>query len=177
MLAILGRAKAVALLAHEFHHSCRAEIATPYKKTCHAEVFQVLYWLESEGIADKIYDLGQKKPDNAFEPLLKLVKVRRRMDCNASDYLTLFDKALRKWENPVPIFRDNAYHPVGHFMADVTENTLGTRELVKTVGDPLNFLEAYHRSAKILQKSSIFIISEEAIKRLKKIRAEIRTRT
>lgn len=177
LLAILGRAKAAALLAHEFHHSCRAEIAAPYKKTRHAEVFQVLCWLESEGIADKVYDLGQKKPDNAFEPLLKLVKIRRRMYSNASDYLTLFDKALRKWENPVTIFRDNAYHPVGHFMADVIESTLGTRELVKTVGEPFDFLEACNKSAKILQKSSIFILSEEAIKRLTKIRAEIRTKT
>lgn len=177
LLAILGEAKAVGLLAHEFHHCCRAEIAVPYKEIRYAEIFQVLYWLESEGIADKVYDLGQEKPDNVFEPLLKLIKVRRHMYFNASKYLKLFDKALRKSENPVPVFRDNAYHPVGHFMADVIESTLGTRELVKTVGDPFDFVEAYNESAGILQKSSIFMLSEEAIKRLAKIRAEIRMKT
>jgi hypothetical protein len=170
LLAILGKAKATGLLAHEFHHSCRAEIAVPYKGTRHAEVFQVLYWLESEGIADKVYDIGQEKPDNMFEPLLKLVKIRRRMYSHASDYLKLFDNALRESQNPMPVFRDNAYHPVGHFMADVIESALGTRELVETVGDPLRFVEAYNESAGMLQKSSIFILSEGAIKRLTKIR-------
>lgn len=177
LLAILGKAKAAGLLAHELHHSCRAEIAVPYRETRHTEIFQVLYWLESEGIADKVYDLGQEKPDKVFEPLLKLVKVRRRMYSNARNYLRVFDKALRELENPTPIFRDNAYHPVGHFMADVIESTLGTRELVETVGNPFDFIEAYNESARILQKSSIFIFSEEAIKRLTKIRAEIQMKT
>jgi len=177
LLAILGNAKAAGLLAHEFHHSCRAEITAPYKETRYPEIFQVLYWLESEGIADKVYDLGQEKPDNMFEPLLKLVKVRRRMYLNANNYLRLLDKALRISENPIPIFSNNAYHPVGHFMADVIESTLGTRELVKTVGDPFDFVEAYNESARILQKSSVFILSNDTIKKLRKIRAEIRMKT
>ncbi len=100
LLAILGEDKAAGLLAHEFHHSCRAKVAVPHKETRYAETFQVLYWLESEGIAGKVYDLGQEKPDNMFEPLLKLMKVRRHMYYNASKYLKLFDKALRESENP-----------------------------------------------------------------------------
>ncbi len=62
-------------------------------------------------------------------------------------------------------------------MADIIEGTLGTQELVRTVGDPFDFVEAYNESASILQKSSIFMLSEEAIKRLTKIRAEIRIKT
>lgn len=62
LLAILGKTKAIKLLAHEFHHSCRAEIAVPYEEDRYPEIFQVLYWLESEGIADKVYDLDAEKP-------------------------------------------------------------------------------------------------------------------
>lgn len=174
LLTILGKTKAIRLLAHEFHHSSRAEIAVPYEEDSHLTVFQVLYWLESEGIADKVYDLGANQPDNEFEPLLKLIKTRRRIYLNAGNYLKLFDKAVQNSENPIPIFSKNAYHPVGHFMADIIENTLGTRELVKTVGDPFLFVETYNKSAKILRKSGVYIFSNKTINKLQKIKAEIR---
>lgn len=174
LLAILGKTKAIGLLAHEFHHSCRAEMAVPYEEDHFSEIFQVLFWLESEGIADKVYDLGAEKPDNEFEPLLKLRKTRRQIYSNARNYLMLFDKAVQKLENPVPIFSNNSYHPVGHFMADVIESTFGTSELVKTVGDPFNFLETYNNSAKILRKPEVFVLSDETIRRLGEIRAKTR---
>jgi hypothetical protein len=173
LLTILGKTKALGLLAHEFHHCCRAEIAVPYEEDRHPAVFQVLYWLESEGIADKVYDLGSNEPDNEFEPLLKLIKIRRRIYWNAGKYLKLFDKAVQNSENPIPIFSKNAYHPVGHFMADIIENTLGTRELVNTVGDPFYFVETYNKSAKILRKSGVYILSNKTISKLQKIKAEI----
>jgi len=173
LLAILGETKAIRILSHEFHHSCREEIAVPYKKDRYPDIFQVLYWLESEGIADKVYDLGTEKPDNEFEPLLKLMQIRKQMYSNAKNYLKMFDEAVQKLENPIPIFSNNAYHPVGHFMADVIESALGTRYLVKTVGDPFNFVQTYNEAAKILQKPEVYVLSGETTRRLGRIRTEI----
>lgn len=174
LLTILGKTKAIKLLAHEFHHCCRAEIVVPYKKERCPEIFQVLQWLEMEGIADKVYALGEEIPDNKFKPLLKLINIRRRIYSKAKEYLKLLDRTIQEGGNPVLIFiKDCAYHPVGHFMANVIENALGIEKLVEAVGDPFDFIEKYNESAKRLHKPNVYVFSDKTLNRLRKIREEI----
>jgi hypothetical protein len=172
LCAILGREKSVGLLAHEYHHSCRADLAMECPNPEWKNTFDILTRLESEGVADKIYDLGSIPPDNDFLPLRQLTRRRKRFYVNASRYLGGIEKGILRNADPRKTFRKSSDHPLGKYMADVIEQNLGKASLVECVGDPLMFLKAYNEAAKKAKAKveSTFVFPETAMAKLEHMR-------
>lgn len=175
LCAILGREKCIGLLTHEYHHSCRAEFALQCSNKRWKNVFETLSFLESEGVADKIYNLGGVLPDNDFPPLKQLIMQRREFYGNAHIHLAKVEKGIMKDVDPRETFSKGSNHPLGNYMADMIELRLGKASLVDCVGNPLKFLETYNEAAKLEkeEKDNIFVFSEEVMSRLEQIKNDL----
>jgi len=177
LCAILGREKSVRFLAHEYHHSCRADFAVECSDPKWKNVFETLFYLESEGVADKIYDLGGISPDNNFPHLTWLRRRRARIYNNASVHLAKVEKGILNDADPLKTFSNSSNHPLGKYMADLIERRLGKVILVKCVGDPLRFLEAYNQAAKLEKEENVdtFVFSKATMFKLQQIQFGART--
>ncbi|MCC2617806.1 hypothetical protein LJ739_16260 [Aestuariibacter halophilus] len=157
-------------LAHETHHILRHSVAvatTPDGESAkNKSLVWVLRQLQSEGIADQIDKphtffgegyLAHSKFAKFFRnevvkgptriaqlnDLIQEIKVCQ-LECDA------IDERIRK----VAVM---AGHPLGFFMADAIEKTLGRDALIVDIGDPSQFLASYNRAAlKSAQKLPIF---------------------
>jgi hypothetical protein len=177
LCAILGKEKCVGLLAHEYHHSCRADFALQCSNPKWKNVFETLFYLESEGVADKIYNLGGVLPDNPFLPLQKLIKKRKETYENAIKHLARVEKGILTDEDPRKTFNNGSNHPVGNFMADLIEQKLGRLVLVGCVGDPVKFLNTYNEAAKLETKegANMFVFSETVIYKLEQMSKDLKS--
>ena len=176
LCAILGREKSIRFLAHEYHHSCRADFA----RECFPKwknVFETLFYLESEGVADKIYDLGGVLPDNDFPHLTRLRRRRARIYNNASVHLAKVEKGILNDTDPLKTFSNSSNHPLGKYMADLIERRVGKASLIKCVGDPLKFLETYNQAAKLEKEENVstFVFSKATMFKLQQIQFGART--
>jgi hypothetical protein len=168
LCAILGREKSIGLLAHEYHHSCRADFAQKCSNTKWKNIFDTLFYLESEGVADKIYDLGGVLPDNRFLPITQAIRQRKRFYLNAHKYLADVEKGILKNVDPLKTFSGGKNHPLGKYMADLIERKLGKAKLIYCVGHPFEFLKTYNEAA-ILEKEKIvktFVFSKGVMAKL-----------
>ena len=175
LCAILGREKSIGLLAHEYHHSCRADFALQCSSPKWKNVLETLFYLESEGVADKIYNLGGVLPDNSFPPLRQLIRQRTKFYRHAHIHLAEVEKGILTDANPRKIFSKGLNHPLGNYMADLIERRLGKVALVDCVGDPLKFLETYNEAAELEkeEKGNTFVFSEAVMSKLERVRKDL----
>ncbi len=167
-------------IAHELHHVYRnllqPEDYVPNKQ--YKGIAQVLFWLESEGIADMvIYD---RRSEDAI--LLKMGEGWRPIYKQADAYLTRLDGAIMDvLRGPVTatdayshvtqvLVQNNAYHPVGFAMAQRIDDQLGREALIRCVGKPYDFLETYQRAAKkIGDRERAYVFKDDLVSRLASI--------
>ncbi|MBE0512813.1 hypothetical protein IBX38_07165 [Candidatus Bathyarchaeota archaeon] len=175
LCAILGKEKCVSLLAHEYHHSCRANFALRCSNPKWKNAFETLSCLESEGVADKIYNLGGVLPDNDYPPLRQLIKKRKEIYENAPKHLAEVEKGILTDVAPRKTFSEGSNHPLGNYMADLIERRFGRTLLVDCVGDPLKFLKTYNEAAKQEKRdeAGIFVFSKVVIYKLGQIMEDL----
>ena len=172
------------LLAHELHHSIRCSLEPKDQPTQERfrGIAQVLFWLESEGIADSVSSLSDLPCESADSLMANIVERRKAIYPKADEYLRLLDSAMADILNgSVPddqayfhvvsvLSSDNAYHPVGHVMAKRIEQQLGHNMLVDTIGKPYRFLLGYQQAAKqIGNPESVYIFNDEVVNALGQI--------
>lgn len=172
-------------IAHELHHSWR-EMCVEDQSTKDSTlngITQVLYWLESEGVAKMV---GFSPKDlNAYikKEEIKMkngenVNYRIPIYLKSNKYLFDFNNAISKVlsgasDSPVndviktlaPPNSAHAYHEVGHIMAYYIDKILGRNELVNCVGKPKEFLQAYQKCAIIIaDPKKAYIFDKDVIK-------------
>lgn len=172
------------LLAHELHHSIRCSLA-PKDQSTQARfrgIAQALFWLESEGIADLVSSLSDLPLENSESLIASIVERRRAIYPRVDEYLRRLDSAMANVLNGnvsddeayvciVSILSpDNAYHPVGHIMAERIEQQLGRGALLDTIGKPYQFLFTYQQAGKqIGNPDSAYIFDDEVVNGLAQI--------
>ena len=132
--------------------------------------------LEVEGIANKVGDARN------ISKMQKLKKFREQADKDFEKYLallqeiylgikekTLTEKDLEAFKNQRGLL-NTFFMPVGVKIADLIESNLGRKALVKTVGNPLDFLRKYqmvaHNNNLFLFESKTFVYLEEDLHKL-----------
>ncbi|MGA7922428.1 MAG: DUF5700 domain-containing putative Zn-dependent protease [Thermoplasmata archaeon] len=149
-------------LAHELHHVARYRItredltlmrpdARPAPQDVPATLREWAAWMESEGVADCVSNMGQF--DHPF--LREAVRARRDQERNYTSILTRIFEGLPPCNRPVTpgelvqlreTLKELA-HPVGHALAAEIEQTLGRKVLVDCVGRSKRFLERFNEVA------------------------------
>lgn len=161
------------MLAHQMHHFGRYSIRNPIvldSEEINDVLLDKFILLEVEGIANKVGDARN------ISKMKKLKKFREQADKDFEKYLALLQeiylgiKEKTLTENDLDAFKNqrgllNTFlMPVGFKMADLIESNLGREELVKTVGNPLDFLKKYQMVA---NKKNLFLFESKTFVYLK----------
>lgn len=147
-------------LAHETHHILRhslTEATTPDTMSAkNQSLVWVLHQLQSEGIADQI-DKPHTFFDDGYLAHSKIAQFFRDEVASAPARITQLDALINDLKdcqhdcNAIgERIRDTsvmAGHPLGFFMADVIDKTLGREALLAYIGNPARFLASYNRAA------------------------------
>ncbi|MCV6630566.1 MAG: hypothetical protein OIF50_12005 [Flavobacteriaceae bacterium] len=151
-------------IAHEVHHFFRADY-NHLAESCfdrQPKLCQALYWLETEGIAERVgalaYDLEHylhQNPKQAsrympFVPTMK--KFQNQLwnyTQNPTNAQSLID-LLQPKQGP------NLYHEIGHKMAFLIEKQLGREQLLLCLGKPKQFFLQYQYAATAYAKPDAY---------------------
>jgi len=158
------------ILAHELHHILRGRIEKSHCwKEDHEDIEQVLYWFESEGIADlcnfketsKIYE------KYGYAKLGELENTLKNMKSHINVVNDIMISSINKNNNSSQLFEylfDNVkFHAIGFFMAKTIEEVLGVEAIKKVVGDPISFMNMYQKSCKLDRNKREYAFSDSLI--------------
>ncbi len=149
----------VSFLAHEYHHWYRSrQLQIDLRKVSskHINLINAFSLIEAEGIADMVDKKDWfTKPSNAISGYAKsfINDVRRTPAIisyidQALIYLSQNPGKANKIGKDILNVLPQKGHTTGYFMARLILEKLSKKELVKTVGNPFEFLKLYNRAAK-----------------------------
>lgn len=161
---VLGLENTQGMIAHELHHMARNKIYGNW--TDFKGLKFILSTLEAEGIADMVFSIHSSTLARQDLPIVTMMmqsKAYDRVDEILKEMDELISNAYPREPNQKKLYRlfaKNAFHPVGHIMAQRIENCLGRTSLVGCMGDPVKFIKAYQLSA---ESSKAYKFSDKSI--------------
>jgi hypothetical protein len=165
-------------IAHEVHHFYRADYnhySMDLEKN-HPEVFQAFYWLETEGIAERVgaleFDLDQylSKNPKTSERYKSFPEQMKKLQKSLIEYSKnkTSDNSITLLLSPKN--SQNIYHEMGNRMAYTIEKELGKKQLIKCLGKPLYFFEQYQKAAQQINNYEKYpFLHKNELKKLLKI--------
>lgn len=161
----------ISFLAHEYHHWYRNSFPKfNFSLVDKSEyvLVEVLSLIEAEGVADQIDKAGwftKSNPDTRESGYIRAVnnspEIIKKMNAlleQIVDRRENISEIGSKIKNLVP----NGGHPTGFFMAKSIIDALGRNELIKTVGNPFEFVKQYNNAARMQKNCPVF--SSKAMK-------------
>jgi len=148
---VLGLENTKGMIAHELHHMARNKEYGDWTESTGAKF--ILSTLEAEGVADMVFSIHSSTLARQDLPIVTMMmqsQAYNRVDEILKEMDELVSKAYPREPNKNKLYRlftKNAFHPVGHVMAQRIENCLGRASLVDCVGNPVKFMKAYQLSA------------------------------
>jgi len=148
----VGSDNTIGMMAHELHHMARNK---KYGSWTNLKGLKfVVATLEAEGIADMVFSIHSSTLAHEDLPIVMMMMQSKEAYTRVDEILKEFDELVSNVYPREPkqselhgLFAQNAYHPVGHVMAQRIEKCLGRVRLVDTVGKPLEFIKEYQVSA------------------------------
>lgn len=165
-------------IAHEMYHCFRNNLSFKQrnKERAHDRLWQLLYWLEDEGIAEMTGDSTFSK----HSEIAKLYKIEHpELTDRINQHLAIYDKAddylkkfnayikervndNKKFEDMERVFQNMESHQIGHKMAFCIFSNLGSSVLKKCSGKPKDFLLTYQKAA-LKSGSKYFMFDQDVI--------------
>ncbi|GLX77344.1 hypothetical protein tinsulaeT_06840 [Thalassotalea insulae] len=147
-------------LAHETHHILRHTVTVSTTRNAMSATNESLVWvlhqLQSEGIGDQI-DKRHTFFNDGYLAHSKFAKFFRDEVTNAPARIAELDVLIRDLQECQQDcdtiderIRETAVmagHPLGFFMAETIDRTLGREALLADIGNPAQFLVSYNRAA------------------------------
>lgn len=151
-------------VAHEAHHFFRSQFDGEEKEfeEKHPKLSQAMYWLETEGIAERVgaleYDLDKYLKNN---PKRSTVYKQFPAQMNQlQEAILRYSKDFKNGEELLQILqpnnKPNIYHQMGNRMAFLIEEHRGRDILISLLGKPFSFFEAYQEVARELNQHHRF---------------------
>lgn len=148
----LGLENTKGMIAHELHHMARNNKYGSWTDLKGLKF--IMTTLEAEGIADMVFSIHSSTLACQDLPIVQMMMQSKEAYTRVDEILKEFDDMVSNAYPREPsknklyrLFAKNAYHPVGHTMARRIEDCLGRNHLIKTIGKPMEFFEAYQTSA------------------------------